>query len=124
MPVKFRIGFEIDAETLFGIVAKFLPLENLSVEEVMTHRAPPTPRLPKTVDTPKIKRRRPKGLNGGQIKVIADTVRARGRVMGYAEIGEALHTAGFARAGAGSAVKRAIMQGVIRKHPDGGYVTA
>jgi hypothetical protein len=35
MPVKFKIGFEMDAETLFGIIAKFVPLENLSVEEVV-----------------------------------------------------------------------------------------
>jgi hypothetical protein len=34
MTVKFKIGFTIDGETLFGLMAKFLPIEDLSVEEV------------------------------------------------------------------------------------------
>jgi hypothetical protein len=34
MSVKFKIGFQIDAETLFGIIAKFLPLEELEIEEI------------------------------------------------------------------------------------------
>jgi hypothetical protein len=34
MSVKFKLGFTIDAETLFGIISKFLPVENLSVEEL------------------------------------------------------------------------------------------
>jgi hypothetical protein len=34
MTVKFRIGLTIDGETLFGLIAKMLPIENLSVEEV------------------------------------------------------------------------------------------
>ena len=37
----------IGAETLFSLVSKFLPLEHLSVEEVMEHAHTPTPRLPK-----------------------------------------------------------------------------
>jgi hypothetical protein len=39
MPVKFKLGFTIDAETLFGVISKFLPVEDLVVEEL----APPTP---------------------------------------------------------------------------------
>jgi hypothetical protein len=35
MTVKFKIGFTIDGEMLFGMLSKFLPIENLSVEEVM-----------------------------------------------------------------------------------------
>jgi hypothetical protein len=35
MTVKFRIGLTIDGETLFGLMAKMLPIENLSVEEVL-----------------------------------------------------------------------------------------
>jgi hypothetical protein len=115
MPVKFKIGFTIDAETLFSIVAKFLPLENLSVEEVVAHRAPTAPRLPKAVDTPKIKRRRAsKSANGGQLKVIADHVRVNG-ASSYAEIGNALAAAGFSKSGAGSAISRAIANGLLRK---------
>jgi hypothetical protein len=35
MSMKLKIGFTIPAETLFGLVAKFLPIEDLSVEEIL-----------------------------------------------------------------------------------------
>jgi hypothetical protein len=35
MTVKFKIGFTIGAETLFGLMSKMLPIENLSVEELV-----------------------------------------------------------------------------------------
>jgi hypothetical protein len=34
MSVRFKVGFQIDAETLFGLIAKFLPVEALEVEEI------------------------------------------------------------------------------------------
>jgi hypothetical protein len=46
MAVKFKIGFTIDAETLFGIMSKFLPLENLAVEEVVERPERPPASLP------------------------------------------------------------------------------
>jgi hypothetical protein len=54
MAVKFKIGFTIDAETLFGIVSKFLPLENLAVEEVVERKErrperPPAPLPPRRI---------------------------------------------------------------------------
>lgn len=33
--VKFKVGFEIGAETLFGMLAKMLPIDNLHVEEMI-----------------------------------------------------------------------------------------
>lgn len=33
--VKFKIGFEIGAETLFGMLSKMLPIDNLHVEEIV-----------------------------------------------------------------------------------------
>jgi|HubBroStandDraft_5_1064220.scaffolds.fasta_scaffold1192908_1 hypothetical protein len=35
MTVKFKIGFTINGETLFGLMSKMLPIENLEVEEVI-----------------------------------------------------------------------------------------
>jgi hypothetical protein len=55
MTVKFKIGFQIDAETLFGIIAKFLPLENLSVEEVIDR---PPMSAPRTLATATLSPRR------------------------------------------------------------------
>jgi hypothetical protein len=58
MTVKFKIGFTIDSETLFGLMSKMLPIDNLSVEE-MVERTPET----KFVEAPwtkrPIKRRKP-----------------------------------------------------------------
>lgn len=34
MSVKFRLGFDITGETLFAMLAKMLPIENLKVEEL------------------------------------------------------------------------------------------
>lgn len=34
MTVKFRIGLTITGETLFGLLSKMLPIEDLSVEEI------------------------------------------------------------------------------------------
>ena len=70
MTVKFKIGFQIDAETLFGIIAKFLPLDNLSVEEVVERPHAHTPRLaaaPKlAAPKPKLKRNsKPPNLERG-----------------------------------------------------------
>jgi hypothetical protein len=42
MTVKFKIGFTIDGETLFGLMSKMLPIENLSVEELVERQ----PKLP------------------------------------------------------------------------------
>jgi hypothetical protein len=75
MTVKFKIGFTIDGETLFGLMSKFLPIDNLSVEEMVERQ----PRIPieaiahavKHITKPKrtAKRASPgpnleKGLNG------------------------------------------------------------
>jgi hypothetical protein len=40
--VKFKIGFVMDSESLFGLIGKFLPVENLSVEEIVER----PPKLP------------------------------------------------------------------------------
>ena len=31
--IKYKLAFTIDSETLFGILSKFLPIEDLTVEE-------------------------------------------------------------------------------------------
>lgn len=48
MSIKFRIGFDISGETMFAMIAKMLPIENLSVTELpstVPSRPEPTPRL-------------------------------------------------------------------------------
>ena len=41
MSVKFKLGFTVSAETLFTLMSKLLPIEDLSVEEVIER--PPVP---------------------------------------------------------------------------------
>ncbi len=43
MPMKLKIGFTVSAETLFGLMAKVLPIENFHVEEIL-EREPLAPR--------------------------------------------------------------------------------
>jgi hypothetical protein len=61
--VNFKIGFEVSGEVLFGLLAKFLPVDNLSVEEVRP-KAPPT--------KPALAR-----LNVAQVKKLAKPQRAK-----------------------------------------------
>lgn len=35
MSVKFKLGFTVSAETLFTLLSKMLPIDDLSVEEVV-----------------------------------------------------------------------------------------
>jgi hypothetical protein len=83
MSVKYKIGFTMDAETLFGLLSKFLPIEHLSVEEVFERPAPPTPKLtvaPRLVapkPTPKLKlKRASRGplLDAGLNRIILDAL--------------------------------------------------
>jgi hypothetical protein len=66
MSVKFKIAFDIDAQTLFGILSKFLPVDNLAVEELTP---PPAPRpMPKvTQQVPRVaKLKRPVAHRHGE----------------------------------------------------------
>jgi hypothetical protein len=68
MSVKFKIGFQIDAETLFGIIAKFLPVEKLSVEELpvkptLTERSTAIHKLTQRAITKHKPRRPSRGAN-------------------------------------------------------------
>ena len=143
MSVKFKIGFEIDAETLFGIVAKFIPLDNLTVEEVI-ERPQHAPRLasPERIakshhfmDGHKMvgvraaqKNKRAQapagfpvnledGVNGVIMGVLAD-----GQPHRFKEFGKASAAKGYARTGMGSRLKQLLEYGVIVRTGVGEYV--
>ena len=111
MAVKFKVGFTMSAETLFMIMAKVLPIEDLSVEEVPEI-------LPKIGKVEKIARlvgpeNRPKhrnrhsgpalegGVNGVILKALED-----GKPRRYAELKKAVAAAGYAGSGIGSKLAR------------------
>lgn len=52
--VKFRIGFTITPEVLFGIIGKVLPLEDMHIEQIVDAPIPdPAIRFDKKFDLPK-----------------------------------------------------------------------
>ena len=130
MPVKFKIGFQIDAETLFGIIAKFLPLEEVTVEEVVERAHAPTPRLPKQAKlaAPKpveqASRRRQLNLDEGVNAIIMGAL-ADGEPHRASEIINAIAKDGrYATNGMGSRIPRLLRHGYIVRPSQGMYQLA
>jgi hypothetical protein len=112
MTVKFKIGFTIDAETLFSIVAKFLPLENLAIEEVVERPRTPAPRTLATAALPPRRKRAragregegpnlAEGVNGIIVKHLSD-----GQPHRAIELKALLKAQGYADSGIGSRLDR------------------
>jgi hypothetical protein len=113
MPVRFKVAFTIPAETLFGLLARVLPIEDLSVAEVIEHppiKAAPTPRVQHAIGKPKLKLKRDRarapndlslGLNGIILSYLAD-----GKPHRAVEIKAPLAAAGFSPNSVGSALNR------------------
>ena len=56
MSVKFRLAFDVEAETLFKLMSKLLPIDNLNVEELRPNVTAKLTHEPKLM-APKAKRR-------------------------------------------------------------------
>jgi hypothetical protein len=120
MPVKFKIGFTIPAETLFGLLAKVLPIEDLQVEELLVTektvqpQIAPAPRL-QAVSKPKKKSKRQSrgialnhGINALILNYLADDKPHRA-----AELQPVLSAAGFSGNSVGSRLQALRAAGVI-----------
>jgi hypothetical protein len=114
MAVKFKVGFTMSAETLFGIIAKFLPVEDLQVEEVPPHFPEKLPKIGKIAQPaiappkrPPLKRNRHSGtsLEGGCNAIILKTLED-GQPHRYRELKLAVTAAGYAGSGIGSKLSR------------------
>jgi hypothetical protein len=131
MSVKFRLGFTVEAETMFSLMAKLLPIEDLSVEEL---REPPrrVSFSPNTFAAPKLakpKRASPpirpyainlkKGMNAIVLQLMSD-----GEPHRFREIGEALKAANFSGNGVGNLLKRLIKYNLIEQNGEGVYRAA
>ena len=114
MSVKFKIGFEVDAQTMFGIMAKFLPFDNLHVEEIVER--PHQTSMPKLTKLPKAimqrtAKRAPRrqgmtvnlvnGVNGYIMRALAD-----GQPHPFSELQHIIGAAGYAPTGIGSKLTR------------------
>jgi hypothetical protein len=109
MAVKFKVGFTMSAETLFGIIAKFLPIEDLHVEEVPPHAPEKLPKIAlqgqQAIAPPKpqLKRNRYSGpsLEGGLNAVILRLLED-GKPHRYRELKQSVGKAGYSGNGIGS----------------------
>jgi hypothetical protein len=124
MTVKYKIAFQIDAETLFAIMSKFLPLENLSVEEVIER--PVTAHAPRITHAAKVakigpkKGRRTSNLNEGVNSIIISEL-GKG-LRSYAALKQAINASGvYSSSGIGSRLQRLVEIGAIVKASPGVY---
>jgi hypothetical protein len=137
MSVKFKVGFVMSAETLFGLIGKFLPVEDLAIEEIVFHEGfAPKPRavaklakLPPSHsegETPKPDRRgrnptikADQGMNAIILKLLGD-----GEPHRFREFSEALKAAGFSGNGVGGLLKRLVKYGLVANAGHGSYRAA
>jgi len=115
--IKYRLAFTIPAETLFGLMAKVLPIEDLSVEEIVEPRSVVTPQI----ERPQFKRKRsapPPNLKAG-VNAIVLGILSDGKAHPTSEIKPAMAKQGYAAAGAGSELEKLRKRGLIYQ-PDFG----
>jgi hypothetical protein len=127
MTVKFKVGFTMSAETLFSIMAKILPIEDLSVEEVPE-------KLQKVGKVEKIARlegpeKRPQqlrrnrhlgpslegGVNGVILRALED-----GQPHRYGDLRKVVAAAGYAASGMGAKLTRLRALNAVHQ-PDVGF---
>lgn len=118
--MKFKIGFTIEGETLFRMLAQFLPIENLSVEEIAPPPLAPQAKLArqfiKHLDTlPSRKKRRPTrpvSLTTGINKIIVDEL-SHGMARSANDIKPAVLKAGYSANSIASRLQALLEHGVV-----------
>jgi hypothetical protein len=131
MTIKYKLGFTIDSETLFSIMAKFLPIQDLSVEEVVVPESQLNdgPRFDKRFDLPKpkLKPKRarrisgyPVNLYGGVNNIIMSSL-ADGKPHMLVDSHANIVAAGYSKSGLYSRVQRLVKHGYIVRVRSGYY---
>lgn len=124
MSVKFKLGFTVSAETLFTLLSKMLPIDDLSVEEVV--EPPPVPAHMDSLDRymkppklikPQLKTVRRRGRNAlnpnkGVNKIILDML-ADGKPHHVAEADGSIKEAGYSPNGMYSRIQRLQRHGLV-----------
>ena len=127
MTIKYKLGFTIDSEVMFMLLSKFLPIQDLSVEEVVVPTPDPAIRFDKQFDLPKRapQVRRKKG-NGYALNLyvgcnaIIMTVLADGELHSGTDIAPNMLAAGYATNGLYGRLDRLRRHGYIVR-PRSGY---
>lgn len=124
MTIKYKLGFTIDSEVMFMLLSKFLPIENLSVEEVVERPAPDSAiRFDKRFDLPKPvrKSKRNYGEPGNNVDLtrgvnaIIMAVLLDGKKHSPLELKEAMAKTAYSVNGLGSRLERLRHFGFVHK---------
>lgn len=132
--VKFKIGFTIPAETLFGMMSKFLPIEDLHVEELMEQPQQPQikqariAKLIAAMPDNQIKKERKKHrqpFKHPSGRVLTDFVKefvekAKGDVS-WASMSKFTQQLGYEKSSINNAVSRLIEKGILERRGSGVY---
>lgn len=131
--MKFKIGFTIDAQTLFGMMAKMLPIEDVSVEEIAERAIPKIAHAPpQRLAHAKPKKRyggtkglgaRGPNLKAGANRVIMEWL-ADGKPHAPIELKPRYAKAGFARTGLSARLAKLKEFGVVTQPEIGLYQLA
>ena len=117
MSVNFKVGFTISGETLFALIAKMLPIENLEVEEIPAHK-PPTKPIALPHRKPQARRknnpmRLKMGINGIVLTAMKD------KPMKAQELQPLIKAAGYSVNSINSRLEALRIKGIIARVGDG-----
>jgi hypothetical protein len=130
--VKFKIGFTIPAETLFGMIAKMLPIEDLQVEELMEQKQPKVDqsRIAKLIAAmPEKKEKKPhknhipfRHPSGRTLTdFVSEFMEKNKGDIAWADLSRFTESLGFAKSSINNAVARLLEKGTIEKRGPGVY---
>lgn len=129
--IKYKLQFTMSAETLFGLLGKVLPIENLAVEEIVEHNVVPPDaaiRFDKRFDLPKpakLKRKKATrtspgpNLEAGVNKVIMEAL-SKGAHRAV-HLKRLVGAAGYAATGIGSRLEALRRAGIVFRPEPGLY---
>ena len=121
--IKYKVGFAISAETLFGLLGKLLPIEDLEVEELIALEAKPKPAH--RLEHAKPKQQRNRGgpdLEAGVNRIIMQAL--AGGPKRAADLKSEVRAGGYASTGIGSRLERLLHHKIIRRPKPGVYEIA
>jgi hypothetical protein len=125
MPVKYKIGFDIDGQTLFAMLAKFLPVDNVTVKEIISE--PTSQHVPAPLPHPRIERKKytksvpsiPMRLDAGINRIIIEALRSRPHR--GVEFKPMLKKAGYSESSVQSRLAELRLKGVVEQIWDGSW---
>ena len=124
MSVKFKVGFTISGETLFALMSKMLPIEDLEVEELSSSKTPLADRAielhHKNLLPQRQKKKRfspgpnfKKGINGIVLTAMKD------KPLRTIEMQSLVKAAGFSLNSVNSRLERLREHGIVERVGDG-----